>query len=67
MTGTIRKRQANVWELTPVFGRDPNGQRHGWSRTVRGTQAKAKRELRSWIAEAERVRSRTVRTHPWNL
>ena len=58
MTGTIRKRERNVWEITVSLGKDENGIRRRKSRTVYGTKAEAQKRLREWVDEVERVRPR---------
>ena len=58
MTGTMRKRKANVWEITASLGMDQNGIRRRRSRTIHGTKTTAQKELRKLVEEAERDRSR---------
>ena len=53
MTGTIRKRKKNVWEITVEKGRDATGKRRRRSRTVHGTKADADRKQREMVAQAE--------------
>ena len=54
MTGTKRMRKRGVWEISVEGGRDKNGKRRRWSRTVHGTKADADRQQREMVAEAER-------------
>ncbi len=56
MTGTMRKRGRNIWEITVERGRDAKGKRRRRSRTVHGTKADADRKQREMVAEAERER-----------
>ena len=56
MTGTMRRRERNVWEITVSVGKDENGVRRRKSRTVYGTKAEAQKRLREWVDEVERVR-----------
>ena len=58
MTGTMRKRDRNVWEITVSLGKDANGVRRRQSRTVYGTKAKAQKRLRDFVQEIEQKRSR---------
>ena len=56
MTGTIRRRRPNVWELTVDVGKDPNGKRRRCSATFLGTKPEAERRLRQMVDDAERRR-----------
>lgn len=48
MSGSIRQRGRNSWEIRVYAGTDPEtGQRRQLSRTVRGSRTQAQRELRS--------------------
>ena len=58
MTGTMRKRRRDVWEITVSVGRDENGIRRRKSRTVHGTKAEAQKHLRKWVDEVEQSRRR---------
>lgn len=58
MTGTMRKRGRNVWEITVSLGKDAEGIRRRKSRTVYGTKAEAQKCLRDFVEEVERKRSR---------
>ena len=58
MTGTMRKRGRRVWEIGVSLGKDDKGVRRRKSKTVYGTKAKAQQELRAWVTEVERLRSR---------
>ena len=53
MTGTMRRRKANVWELTVEEARGEDGKRRRRSKTVHGTKSEAQRLLRDFVAEAE--------------
>ena len=53
MSGSIRQRGQNSWEIRVYSGTDPEtGQRRQLSRTVRGSRTQAQRELRSLAAFA---------------
>lgn len=53
MSGSIRQRGRNSWEIRVYSGTDPEtGQRRQLSRTVRGSRTQAQRELRSLAAFA---------------
>ena len=54
MTGTMRKRQRNVWEITVSLGRDAAGIRRRRSRTVYGTKSEAQQRLRELVDEIGR-------------
>ena len=58
MTGTMRKRKTNVWEITVSLGKDQIGIRRRTSRTVHGTKAEAQKRLRNLVEEVERNRPR---------
>lgn len=58
MTGTMRKRRRDVWEITVSVGRDEIGIRRRRSRTVHGTRAEAQKRLRKWVDEVEQSRRR---------
>ena len=58
MTGTMRKRGRNIWEITASLGKDEKGIRRRRSRTVYGTQAEAQRRLRKFVEEVETRRPR---------
>lgn len=48
MSGSIRQRGRNSWEIRVYSGTDPHtGRRRQLSRTVRGSRTQAQRELRS--------------------
>ena len=50
MQGSIRQRSPGSWEITVDIGRDEFGKRQRRFRTVRGTKAQARRELRKLLA-----------------
>lgn len=53
MSGSIRQRGRNSWEIRVYSGTDPEtGQRRQLSRTVRGSRTQAQRELRALAAFA---------------
>lgn len=53
MSGSIRQRGRNSWEIRVYAGADPEtGQRRQLSRTVRGSRTQAQRELRTLAAFA---------------
>ena len=53
MSGSIRQRGSNSWEIRVYSGTDPEtGQRRQLSRTVRGSRTQAQRELRALAAFA---------------
>ena len=53
MSGSIRQRGRNSWEIRVYSGTDPEtGQRRQLSRTVRGSSTQAQRELRALSAFA---------------
>lgn len=53
MTGSLRKRGANSWELRVYQGTDPaTGRRRYATRTVRGSRTRAQRELGDLVAVA---------------
>ncbi|MDQ3662587.1 MAG: site-specific integrase [Actinomycetota bacterium] len=53
MSGSIRQRGRNSWEIRVYAGTDPEtGQRRQLSRTVRGSRTQAQRELRALAAFA---------------
>ena len=58
MTGTMRKRRLNVWEITVSLGKDEQGTRRRRSRTVYGTKAEAQKRLRQFVEEVEQIRPR---------
>ncbi len=54
MPGSIRQRGANSWQLRVYAGINASSGRERWAtRTVRGSESEAKRELAAFIAEAE--------------
>ena len=67
MTGTMRKRARNVWEITASLGKDEKGIRRRKSRTVYGTKSEAQKRLRQLVEEVERIRPRrgTVSVRDW--
>jgi integrase len=53
MTGSLRPRGANSWELRVYQGTDPNtGRQRYATRTIRGSRTKAQRELADLVAVA---------------
>ena len=57
VTGSIRQRGVNSWELRVYGGTDPNTGRRRWAtRTVRGSERAARRELRRFVDEASYAR-----------
>lgn len=58
MTGTMRKRKKNVWEITVSLGKDAEGIRRRRSRTVHGSKSEAQKRLRAFVDEVERTRPR---------
>ncbi len=54
MQGSIRQRSPGSWEITVDLGRDATGRRRRRFRTVRGTKAHARRELRKLLATLDR-------------
>jgi len=53
MSGTIRQRGPNSWQLRVYAGIDPSSGRQRWStRTVRGSESEARRELGRFLEEA---------------
>ena len=58
MTGSMRKKRRNVWEITASLGNDQKGIRRRRSRTVYGTKANAQKELRELVDAVEQERSR---------
>ncbi|MDP9233038.1 MAG: hypothetical protein M3P01_00605 [Actinomycetota bacterium] len=68
MSGSIRPRGRNSWELRVYAGTDPQtGQRRQVTRTVQGSRTQAQRELRSLVALANvapTVGARTTLAEP---
>ena len=58
MTGTMRRRKRDVWEITVSVGKDEQGKRRRKSRTVYGTKTEAQQRLRRWVDEVEQARRR---------
>jgi hypothetical protein len=57
MPGSIRQRGPNSWQLRVYAGIDASSGRQRWAtRTVRGSEAEAKRELEVFLAEADHSR-----------
>ena len=54
MQGSIRQRSPGSWELAVELGRDEFGRRRRRYRTVRGTKAHARRELRKFLSALDR-------------
>ena len=51
MTGTMRKRRMNVWEITVSLGKDEHGIRRRRSKTVYGAKSEAPKRLRRFVEE----------------
>ena len=66
MTGTMRKRARNVWEITASLGKDEKGIRRRKSRTVYGTNRKqAEPAAHSWMKLSDRPRRGVVPFSDW--
>jgi integrase len=57
MAGTKRERAPGVWELRVHLGRGTDGKRHDVSRTFRGSDRAAGRELAKLVAQADELRA----------
>ena len=57
MSGSIRRRGPNSWQLRIYVGMDPQSGRQRWAtRTVRGSERTARRELDRFVEEASYAR-----------
>ena len=54
MTGHMRKRGANSWQLIVHLGHDERGRRRSASKTVRGTKREAERALAELVTKVTR-------------
>ena len=57
MNGTLTERSPGVWRLRVYLGRDGTGRILHASRTVRGTEGHAQKQLRAFVDEVERTRT----------
>ncbi len=53
MTGSIRQRSANSWEITIDLGRDERGKRIRRFVSVKGTKKQAQQRLRELLTELD--------------
>ncbi len=53
MTGSIRRRSKNGWEITIDMGRDAQGVRHRKFVTVKGKKSDAERRLRAFLTSLD--------------
>lgn len=53
MAGSIRKRAEKTWELTVTRGREINGKKRRFFKTVHCSERQAKKELALFVAEVE--------------
>src|SRR5688500_8434572 len=53
MAGQINKRGENTWQIKVFLGRDGNGKRTYFTRTIRGTKKLAQQELTKELARRD--------------
>ena len=54
MAGSIQKRGEKTWRLEVSKGTDNRGKKKRFTKTVRGSEKQAKKELALFVAEVER-------------